>query len=60
MEIHQKVKVRPLTKDEISRFETCEKQEKKIAKSYGTYSEFDLIREGQWIMRTGPFIRAAL
>ena len=51
--------VRPLTADEISRFESAEQQEQKIAKSYGCYGEHDSIQEGKWIMRTGQFANAS-
>lgn len=50
--------VRPLTEDEIARFEKAEEQEKKIAKSYGRYSEHDSIQEGMWIMQSGQYMNS--
>lgn len=50
-----KVLVRRLTQDEISRFNSAEENEGRIKASYGEYGEFDSIREGQWIMGVGIF-----
>ncbi|ENI4487344.1 hypothetical protein ABXZ88_003216 [Vibrio fluvialis] len=47
--------VRPLTPEEVARFESAEQNERKIAKSYGKFSEFDSIQEGLWIMKQGRF-----
>lgn len=47
--------IRPLTTDEVKRFESAEQQERKIQKSYGKYGEHDSIQEGKWIMVTGQF-----
>lgn len=47
--------VRLLNQEEIARFEAAEAQEEKIKHNYGRYSEFDSIREGQWIMKVGIF-----
>ncbi|MDN3661120.1 hypothetical protein [Vibrio agarivorans] len=52
---NQSQQVRRLTQEEIARFEVAEAQEDKIKHSYGKYSEFDSIKEGQWIMKVGLF-----
>ena len=54
------VEVRPLTEEEIKRFESAEANESKIANSYGRYGEHDSIQEGKWIMKTGQFANSSL
>ncbi len=54
------VEVRPLTEEEIKRFESAEANENKIASSYGRYGEHDSIQEGMWIMKAGQFANSIL
>lgn len=54
------VTIRELTDEEVKRFESAEANEKKIASSYGRYSEHDSIQEGLWIMKTGQFSNSIL
>lgn len=53
------IEVRPLTSEEIERFDSAVANEQRILDVYGRYSEHDSIEEGKWIMRTGQYAMSA-